>query len=88
MEGILNEMSSHQTEFHTTDLALASFLLAVGNSLIDIRGMGSKGVFVFTESPKLRTDVVRWTNDELTPLRARSFLNGFRNLKGVIPLEY
>ena len=70
--------------YATTDLALSAFLQALGHEIVDVRGEAGRGVFVFSDSPELRGDVLRWSNNEPVLLRARTFINGMRDLKGLV----
>jgi len=73
--------------YATTDLPLAAFLQTRGHELVDLvdseRGRG-RGVFVFADHPELREDILRWGNNESVPIRVRGFVNGLRDLKGLV----
>ena len=70
--------------YATTDLSLSAFLQALGHQLIDIRNEGRRGVFVFTDTEKLRQDILRWGNNQAVSIRVRGFVNGMRDLKGLV----
>ncbi len=68
-----------------TDLALAAFLLANGNNLIQTppRDGGRKLTFVFEDTEKLQSDTLDFYNRRarVCPL---SFSETFRNLKAMV----
>ncbi len=70
--------------YATTDLSLSAFLQALGHQLIDIRNEGRRGVFVFTDTKELRQDILRWGNNQAVSIRVRGFVNGMRDLKGLV----
>ena len=71
-------------KYATTDLSLSAFLQVLGHEIVDVLSEGGRGVFVFAESPELRRDVLRWSNNEPVCIRARTFINGMRDLKGLV----
>jgi len=71
-------------KYATTDLSLSAFLQVLAHEIVDVRSEGGRGVFVFADSPELRRDVLRWGNNELVSIRARTFINGMRDLKGLV----
>ncbi len=73
-----------ENTYATTDLSLSAFLQALGHQLIDIRNEGGRGVFVFTDTEKLRQDILRWGNNEPVSIQVRSFVNLMRDLKGMV----
>ena len=70
--------------YATTDLSLGAFLHTLGHNLVDIRNEAGRGVFVFTDTEKLREDILRWGNNEAVRIRVRGFVNGMRDLKGLV----
>ncbi len=70
--------------YATTDLSLSAFLQVLGHKIVDVLSEGGRGVFVFANSPELRRDVLRWGNNEPVSIRARTFINGMRDLKGLV----
>ncbi len=70
--------------YATTDLSLSAFLQARGHNIIAVRKDGARGVFVFTDNPELRQDVLRWGNNDSVSIRVRGFVNGMRDLKGLV----
>ena len=68
----------------TTDLSLSAFLQVRGHEIIEVRKEGGRGIFVFREAPELREDILRWSNNEPVSIRARTFINGMRDLKGLV----
>ncbi len=71
-------------KYATTDLSLSAFLQVLGHKLVDVHSEGGRGVFVFADSPELRRDLLRWSNNELVPIKARTFINCMRDLKGLV----
>ena len=71
-------------KYATTDLSLSAFLQVLGHEIVDVLREGGRGVFVFAESPELRRDVLRWGNNEPVSIRVRGFVNGMRDLKGLV----
>ena len=70
--------------YATTDLSLSAFLQTLGHNLVDIQHEAGRGVFVFTDTEKLREDILRWGNNEAVRIRVRGFVNGLRDLKGLV----
>ncbi len=70
--------------YATTDLSLSAFLQVLGHEILDVLSERGRGVFVFSDSPELRRDVLRWANDEQISIRARAFVTGIRDLKGLV----
>jgi len=73
-----------ENTYATTDLSLSAFLQALGHQLIDIRNEAGRGVFVFTDTEKLHQDILRWGNNQAVSIRVRGFVNGMRDLKGLV----
>jgi len=72
-------------EYLTSDLGLSGFLICLGHRLVDVRpGDRRRQFFVFRDNESLQTDVFRWANDEKVSIKVRSFVNGLRDLKGVV----
>ena len=69
--------------YETGDLSLCVFLSITGHKVIDIRCVSGRGIFAFKDTPELRRDILRYTNDEPCTFRVRSFLNLMRDLKGL-----
>jgi len=70
--------------YATTDLSLSAFLQALGHQLVDVRNERGRGTFVFDDTPELRADILRWGNNEPVKMKARDFVNGIRDLKGMV----
>ena len=70
--------------YSTADLWLSAFLHVRGHEIIDVRHQGNRGIFVFSDNPELRQDVLRWGNNEPVTIRVRGFVNGMRDLKGLV----
>ncbi len=43
-----------------------------------------RGVFVFADNQALREDILRWGNNEAVSIQVRGFVNGMRDLKGLV----
>jgi hypothetical protein len=77
-------MNSPQTfaqSYETTDLTLASFLRCRSFTISNIRRMSGRTVFVFEDSPQLRTAVLEYANDGAVSVR--SFCSTMRDLKAI-----
>jgi hypothetical protein len=70
--------------YATTDLSLSAFLQVRGYQIIEVHNKSNRGVFVFGDSPQLRKDILRWSNNEAVSIRVRGFVNGMRDLKGLV----
>ncbi len=71
--------------YATADLSLSAFLQALNHQLVDVRrNERGRGKFVFTDTPELRQDILRWGNNEATSIKVRSFVNLMRDLKGMV----
>jgi len=70
--------------YATTDLSLSAFLQVLGHEIVDVLSEGGRGIFVFADSPELRRDILRWANDGPVSIRARAFVTGIRDLKGLV----
>ncbi len=70
--------------YATTDLSLSAFLQAIGHEIVEVRNQNGRGVFVFVDTPELHGDILRWGNNKAVSIRVRSFVNGMRDLKGLV----
>ena len=70
--------------YATTDLSLSAFLQTLDHQLIGVRNEGGRGIFVFAETEELRQDILRWGNNQAVSIRVRAFVNGMRDLKGLV----
>ena len=70
--------------YSTTDLSLSAFLQIRDHKIIDVLNEGGRGVFVFTDSPELRAEILKWGNNEAVSIRIRAFVNALRDLKGIV----
>jgi hypothetical protein len=70
--------------YQTADLSLSAFLQARGHEIKDIKSESRRGIFVFANSAQLREDLLRWGNDEPVSISVREFVNGMRDLKGLV----
>jgi len=69
------------TDFETSDLALAAFLVARGHALNDVRGaQGGRRVFYFTR--EVQGDARAFYTGEV--VGARAYANALRDLKTLI----
>ncbi len=75
---------SMENTYATTDLSLSAFLQARGHKIVKVLNRDGRGVFVFADSRELREDILRWGNNEAVRIRVRSFVNGLRDLKGLV----
>ncbi len=74
----------NECQYATTDLSLSAFLQARGHKIVKVVNRDGRGVFVFADSQELREDILRWGNNEAVSIRVRSFVNGLRDLKGLV----
>ena len=70
--------------YATTDLSLSAFLQSIGHKILDIQKTGRRGVFVFEDCQELRADILCWGNNQPVLIRLRNFVNGMRDLKGLV----
>ncbi len=70
--------------YATSDLSLSAFLQALGHQLVEVRNERGRGTFVFTDTPELRQDILRWGNNEPVSIQVRGFVNLMRDLKGLV----
>jgi hypothetical protein len=68
----------------TTDLSLSAFLQVKGHEIVEVRKEQGRGIFAFDDTPELKKDILRWGNNEAVPIRVRGFVNGMRDLKGLV----
>jgi hypothetical protein len=73
--------------YRTTDLNIATFLMTVGFSLVDVSRQSKLGsipraVFCFNESKELRDNLLGYNNDSIK-VSARTLLNRLRELKSL-----
>ena len=67
--------------YETTDLTLASFLRCRSFAINNIRRQNGRTVFVFDDTPLLRTAVLEYAND--AAVSVRSFCSTMRDLKAI-----
>jgi len=75
-------ITAARSYYHTSDLALASFLVTQGHTLLSTQKTRGQGEFFFEDSDALQADLLRWGND--SPAPCRSLMNAFRNLKSLV----
>jgi hypothetical protein len=75
---------SREALYHTPDLALSSFLAALGHEIIEVTSERGRGVFAFQDTQKLQNDILAWCNGFPVSINVRAFVNGMRDLKGVV----
>src|SRR5688500_11293022 len=82
MKNVLDTSSpgSKQT-YQTTDLTLTSFLRCRGFAIENIKQNNGRTLFVFQESPELRTAILDFANDAVVAVR--SFCSTMRDLKAI-----
>jgi len=67
--------------YQTTDLTLTSFLRCRGFQIDNIRQNNGRTLFMFQESPELRTAILDYANDAV--IAVRSFCSTMRDLKAI-----
>ena len=70
--------------YSTADLALSTFLQARGHEILRVGSDRGRGIFTFAESAELRSDLLRWANDEPVSICVRGLFNSLRDLKGLV----
>ena len=70
--------------YATTDLSLSAFLQARSHQILEVLNKDGRGVFVFADNQALREDILRWGNNEAVSIQVRGFVNGMRDLKGLV----
>ena len=70
--------------YATTDLSLSAFLQVRGHQIIEVHNKSNRGVFMFGDTAELRQDILRWGNNDSVSIRIRGFVNGMRDLKGLV----
>ena len=67
--------------YQTTDLTLTSFLRCRGFQIESIKQNNGRTLFMFQESPELRTAILDYANDAV--IAVRSFCSTMRDLKAI-----
>lgn len=67
--------------YQTTDLTLSSFLRCRGFQIQNIQQNSGRTLFIFQESPELRTAILDYANDAVVSVR--SFCSTMRDLKAI-----
>lgn len=80
MKPIADPISPKQT-YQTTDLTLSSFLRCRGFQIESIQQNNGRSLFIFQESPELRTAILDYANDAV--IAVRSFCSTMRDLKAI-----
>ena len=68
-------------EVRISDLHLASYLLALGYSLVNIEGSSHRALFLFTDVPQ---EIIISFYQENATVNPRKLLDSLRNLKGLL----
>ena len=74
------QVTSKQT-YQTTDLTLTSFLRCRGFQIENIKQNNGRTLFIFQESPELRSAILDFAND--AGVAVRSFCSTMRDLKAI-----
>jgi len=69
------------SRYQTTDLTLASFLRCRGFQIENIKQNNGRTLFIFQESPELRSAILEFAND--AAVAVRSFCSTMRDLKAI-----
>ena len=67
--------------YQTTDLTLTSFLRCRGFQIENIKQNNGRTLFIFQESPELRSAILDFAND--STVAVRSFCSTMRDLKAI-----
>src|SRR5688500_16129673 len=82
MNNTMNPNSSEVKQpYQTTDLTLTSFLRCRGFQIENIKQNNGRTLFMFQESPELRTAILEFAND--AAVAVRSFCSTMRDLKAI-----
>jgi len=81
MNETMNSPQLNSQTYETTDLTLASFLRCRSFNINNIKRLSGRTVFVFDDSPQLRTAVLEYANDGTVSVR--SFCSTMRDLKAI-----
>ena len=82
MKLVMNTSASElKPTYQTTDLTLTSFLRCRGFALENIKQNNGRTLFIFPESPELRTAILDYAND--ASVAVRSFCSTMRDLKAI-----
>jgi uncharacterized protein DUF5659 len=73
--------SNLKQTYQTTDLTLTSFLRCRGFQIESIKQNNGRTLFMFQESPELRTAILDFAND--STVAVRSFCSTMRDLKAI-----
>ena len=75
--------NSHNSKpvYQTTDLTLTSFLRCRGFQIESIKQNNGRTLFMFQESPELRSAILDYANDAVVSVR--SFCSTMRDLKAI-----
>jgi len=76
-----------ESSYSTTDLFLAAFLQARGHRILQILNRNGRGTFVFGDTEDLQQDILAWSNNQSVQIPVRGFVNGVRDLKGLVASE-
>src|SRR5688572_32947742 len=75
------DSSGLKQSYQTTDLTLTSFLRCRGFAIENIKQNNGRTLFIFQESPELRTAILDFAND--AAVAVRSFCSTMRDLKAI-----
>ncbi|HKG46322.1 MAG TPA: DUF5659 domain-containing protein [Pyrinomonadaceae bacterium] len=82
MNKTMNSISPEiKPTYQTTDLTLTSFLRCQGFQIENIKQNNGRTLFIFQESPELRTAILDYAND--ATVSVRSFCSTMRDLKAI-----
>src|SRR5687768_15987710 len=77
-----NSLESSKKTYHTTDLTLSSFRRCRGFAIENVRQNNGRTLFIFHESPELRTARLEFANDAVVAVR--SFRITRRDVKALL----
>jgi hypothetical protein len=82
MKNTMNPNPQELTQtYQTTDLTLTSFLRCRGFHIESIKQNNGRTLFMFQESPELRSAILDFAND--STVAVRSFCSTMRDLKAI-----
>jgi hypothetical protein len=77
----MDSLETRDKTFDTPDLTLASFLRCRDFKISNIRRQNGRTVFVFEDTPQLRSAVLEYANDG--SVSVRTFCGTMRDLKAI-----
>lgn len=81
MSTMISAVPKAKSIYQTNDLTLASFLRCCNFELSNIKNYNGRTIFVFEDSPELRSAILDYANDAVVAVR--TFSSTMRDLKAI-----